>query len=191
MNNKLENTYELCDNCIKVSNVFTDFSGWEHRFSHQELPAFYTVSYLNDFIWYDGDKPWTNDKLSSRNDLKFWGDPVYAEDCRFYIKENNTETWCAWVSSESGYGIGLYVPNVDSYYAGRNDYNGSKSSSDGATNYVAPLNTLKIVSYEPIEYAYLITTGSVSEMRNTFKGSKDFSDNASLHKNYQSMRVKD
>ena len=76
------------------------------------------------------------------------------------------------------------------FYAGRFSYNGSKSSTNGATNYVAPLNTILMVSYTPIEYSYLITTGSVAEIRSTFKENKDFATNATLHQNYQSMRIK-
>ncbi len=187
----MENTYILRDDAIEVKNVFTDYSGWEHRYAQQELPAFYTVSYLDSFVWYDGNDPWTGDTLSRRADLNFWGDVNYADDCLFYIKENNSETWCAWVSAESGYGIGLYVPNVDSFFAGRFSHNGSKKPSDVATNYVAPLNTLKIVSYEPIEYGYLITTGTTKQIRKTFTDNKDFTDNSSLRKNYQSMRTEE
>ena len=186
----MENTYSLQDDCIRVDNRFTDYSGWTHRYAHQELPAFYTVSYLGVFTWYNGEDSWTDAPLSERESLNFWGDAAYADQCRFYVKEKNTETWCAWYNKSSNYGIGLYVPNIDMLYAGRFSYNGSKDSKNGATNYVAPLNTIMMVSYTPIEYSYLITTGNVSQIRSVFKANKDFASNASLHKNYQSMRVK-
>jgi hypothetical protein len=89
------------------------------------------------------------------------------------------------------YGIGLYVPNVDILLAGRHAYNGSKDSKNGATNYVAPLCTLKMVSFEPIEYSYMMTTGSLEEIRRTFKANKDFATNESLHNNYISDRIED
>lgn len=187
----MENCYTVYEDYIRVDNRFIDFSGWNHPYSHQELPAFYTVSYLNKFTWYDGSNPWQNDKLSSRSDLNFWGDSRYANDCRFYIRKSNTETWCSWTNSNVDYGIGLFVPNVDSFFAGKHAYNGSKNPADGACNYVAPINTLKMVSYEPIEYSYIMTTGSVNEIRNVFKENKDFASNSSLHKNYQSMRAPD
>ena len=187
----MENTYTVNADTIRVDNRFVDFSGWTHPYSHQELPAFYTVSYLNTFSFYNGTKPWTDGRITSRDDLQFWGDARYAESCRFSMKEENTETWCSWTSSQSGFGVGLYVPNIDQFYAGKYNYNGSKDPANGATNYVAPLNTLKIVSYDPIEYSYLITTGTVEQIRAAFKRNKDFSDNASLHKNYVSMRVID
>ncbi len=196
LNNKIsrsymENKYTLSADTLRVDNRFVDFSGWQHKYSHQELPAFYTVSYLDRFTWYNGAKPWTGDTLSYRDDLQFWGDARYAESCRFAIKEENTETWCAWTAKQSGFGVGLYVPNVDQFYAGKFSYNGSKDPYNGATNYVAPLNMLKIVSFDPIEYSYLITTGTVEQIRATFMKNKDFSNNASLHKNYVSMRVID
>ena len=58
------------------------------------------------------------------------------------------------------YGIGLYVPGADILLAGRHAYNGSKDPADGATNYVAPLETFAITSYRPVVYSSLITTGS-------------------------------
>lgn len=187
----MENSYTLYADRIQVDNRFVDFSGWTHPYNHQELPAFYTVSYLDTFTWYDGSDGWTDDTLSSRYDLNFWGDAEYEADCRFYIKENNTETWCSWTAEENGYGIGLYVPNADSYYAGRFGYNASKDALNGACSYVAPVNTIKIVSFEAIEYSYLMTTGTVNEIRSVFADNKDFADNASLHNNSISMRVED
>ena len=187
----MENTYTLCDGYIRVDNRFVDFSGWEHPYSHQELPAFYTVSYLDTFVWYDGIRPWTGDTLSRRDDLNFWGDPRYSADCQFFLRESNTETWCAWVSSAEDYGIGLYVPNVDLLYAGRHMYNGSTDAYNGACNYVAPINRLQMVSYEPIVYSYMMACGSTEDIRVVFADNRDFADNASLHKNYMSQRLPD
>jgi len=187
----MENKYILEDDYIRVDNRFVDFSGWEHPTTGQELPAFYTVSYLDTFIWYDGSKPWTGDAISSRDDLNFWGDSKYSGDCRFPLRENNTETWCAWVNTDADFGVGLYVPNVDLLKAGRYKYNGVKAATNDATNYVAPINSLKLVSYEPLEYSYLITTGTANEIRATFTENKDFTANAPLHKNYVSLRIPD
>ena len=185
----MENTYTIYDDTVRVDNRFTDFSGWEHIYHGQELPAFYTVSYLSRFTWYNGTKPWTDDELSYNDDLNFWGDAQYEKQCNKYLKIGNTETWCAWTSPESDFGIGLYVPNVDVLKAGRYNFNNSKKASDDATNYVAPVNTMKIVSHEHIEYSYLMTTGSIEQIRSTFKTNKDFADNESLHGNYISSRI--
>lgn len=95
----------------------------------------------------------------------------------------NDETWCAWINKDSGYGIGLYTPNVEILYAGRHGYEiypDATDPSNGACSYVAPLCTLRMVSFEPLEYSYLMTSGSVSEIRETFKDYKDFSTNSDL-----------
>ncbi len=187
----MENTYTLAEDCIRVDNRFVDFSGWTHPSAHQELPAFYTVSYLDRFTWYDGIRPWTNDALSFRDDLNFWGDPQYSADCRFLIRESNTETWCAWTNRDIDYGIGLYVPNVDTYFAGKHAYNGSKDPMSGACNYVAPVNQIRMVSWQPIEYSYLMTTGSVEEIRAVFAENRDFCENTFLRENEISLRIPD
>lgn len=185
----MENTYTLNGDVIRVDNRFTDYSGWTHRYSSQELPAFYTISYLDTFTFYNGIDSWNDGKLAVKPDLNFWGDPAYSASCTFPVKVDNTETWCAWYNRSADYGIGLYVPNIDCLYAGRFSYNGSKDPYNGATNYVAPLNTICIVSFTPIEYSYLITTGNVSTIRSTFKANRNFATNDSLHRNYQSSRV--
>ncbi|MBQ1233147.1 MAG: hypothetical protein IIX86_06430 [Clostridia bacterium] len=187
----MENVYVLEDDHIRVDNRFVDFSGWEHRYANQELPAFYTLSYFDEFTYYAGSKPWQDQPLFTRDNLNFWGDPKYHDDCVFKIRNSNTETWCAWTNGMIDYGIGIYVPNIDILLAGRHAYNGSKDSKNGATNYVAPLCTMKMVSFEPIEYSYMMTTGSLEEIRSTFKANKDFATNESLHKNYISERIED
>ena len=187
----MENVYTVYSDRIQVNNRFVDFSDWTHRYCHQELPAFYTVSYLSRFTLYNGTKPWTDDTMSYRDDLGFWGDSTYYNDCTFLLKNSNTETWCAWTNPGDDFGIGLYVPNVDSYLAGRHAFNNSKESTNGATNYVAPVNTILLTSFEALEYSYLITTGSIEEIRATFVENKDFAANESLHKNHQTRRVSD
>ena len=102
------------------------------------------------------------------------------EECTFTFDENNAERWCAWVSSETNYGIGLYTPNVKQVCAGRYNYNGSKDAKDDATNYVSPGSKLKIISYEKINYSYMVTCGSVDSIRSTFKANKDFASNSGL-----------
>ena len=184
----MENTYTLYADRVQVDNRFVDFSGWEHNVRSQELPAFYTVSFLGTFSFYNGTKPWTGDTLSYRNDLSFWSG---ADRGCFSLKESNTETWCAWTSSASDFGIGLYVPNVDTHLAGRMLYNKSPNSNDNSCNYVAPLKHLKLTSFEALEYSYLITTGSLQEIRNLFTEHKDFADNADLDRNSVPGRVSD
>jgi len=187
----MENTYTLQDDVIRVDNRFVDFSGWEHPAAGQELPAFYIISYLDSFVWYDGAAPWTGDTLSVRDDLQFWGDPAYQNDCSFPVKYSNTETWCAWVKTQEDYGIGLYIPQADRLVAGRHAYNGSRDPKSGACSYFAPVNRIQLVSYRPMEYSYLIAAGSVGAMRDTFTAHRDFTDNAVLAEQKLCSRVPD
>ena len=184
----MENTYTLYPDCVQVDNRFVDFSGWEHNVRSQELPAFYTVSYLGTFSFYNGTKPWTGDTLSYRDDLDFWGGPNRDT---FSLKESNTETWCAWTNSEIDFGIGLYVPNVDTHLAGRFLYDGTPASRLNPCNYVAPLKHLKLTAYEALEYSYLVTTGSLEGIREVFTEHKDFTDNGDLSRNSVSGRSTD
>ena len=184
----MENTYTVYDDRVQVDNRFVDFSGWEHNIRSQELPAFYTVSYLGTFSFYNGTKPWTGDTLSYRDDLSFWAGP--ERGC-FGLRESNTETWCAWTNTEDDFGIGLFVPNVDTHLAGRFLYDGTPVSKLNPCNYVAPLKHLKLTSFEALEYSYLITTGSLQGIRDLFTQHKDFADNADLNRNSSSGRITD
>mgnify|MGYP007053712667 FL=1 len=136
----------------------------------QEVPAFYTVSYLNNYYWYDGDKPWTDDALSVKSDLPFWPDDWPY--CTFKPKAGNTETWSAFVDDD-GYGLGLYTPNITRTVAGRHMYDGSKDPHAASCNYIAPLKAVKLQCFKPVEYSYLITAGQLSEIRERFKSRKD------------------
>ena len=187
----MENVYTLYEDRVLVDNRFVDFSNWTHRMAQQELPAFYTVSHLSVFSFYNGTNPWTNDTLSYRHDLNFWGDYLWAGDCTFRLRRSNTETWCAWTSPEHGYGFGLYVPGVDCFKAGCYQYNNSMDSEDFATNYVAPLKNMLIKSFEPIEYSYMMATGSLPELRALFTEHRDFTANEGLYKNSESIRIQD
>ena len=171
----MENTYILDRDMIRVDNKFTDFSGWEHPMAGQEVPAFYTVSYLGNFWFYNGNKPWQEDELSVRRDLFFW--PEDWSKHTFPLTKENTETWCAW-TDDNDWGIGLYVPDIDGYIGGRHQYDGSKDPFSSSTNYVAPIKKVPIQTLIPIEYSYLIYTGQLSDIRQKFNENKDFCKNS-------------
>lgn len=165
----MENVYTLEKDHIKVDNRFIDFSGYNHgNAKHQELPAFYTISYLDTFTFYDGKNPWTNDSLTVKHNLPFWGNSATSSQCYFGMANENTETWCAWTSKDKGYGLGIYTPEASMLLAGRYSYDRSKDPASGSTNYVAPLITAKMRNYEPFQYSYYITAGTVSTIRTVF-----------------------
>ena len=185
----VENWYTVSDEYIKVDNRMVDFSGYTHPITTQELPAFYTLAYFDDYYWYNGNQPWTG-ALTKEDNLPFWGDPQYVSRTTFNYQTSNTETWAAFVNSDSGYGIGLYVPNADTFKGGIVD-NTKPDTNSGSSNtsYFAPLKELQIVCYEPIEYSYLLCAGNIDDIRSVFKANKDFATNASLDSNSISQKI--
>ncbi len=175
----MENIYSLHDKYLRVDNRFVDFSGYDHDSNRQQkLPAFYTISALKKFSFYNGDKPWTGDTLQEERDLNYW---MYY-DGYFNLKPENSETWCAWTNDDPEYdfGLGLYVPKITTYLAGRFMYNDSPDSLDPATSFVSPLRSMIMKTYKPIEYSYLVTAGSIDEIRKTFTENADLINNDSL-----------
>ncbi len=167
----MESTYIVYPDRVQVNCRFVDFSGWKHIYRDQELPAFYTISYLDTFTCYTGNDSWTDDSLSVYEDLPFWGDAEYAPDCQFKVGK---ECWCAWTEGSDGYGIGLYTPATELLYAGRcGGETRSKDADDSSCSYVAPLTKVELRSYEALTYSYLMTTGSVEEIRTLFTKYKD------------------
>lgn len=181
----MENRYTLTSSYIQVDNRLVDFSGYNHPYNHQELPAVYTLSYFDDYYWYKGTKPWTNDSagLKREDQLPFWGDPANVARTTFNYELANTETWGAYVNESNKYGIGVYVPNIDVIKGGISSSEGNTSSTTEPTSYFTPMKILKMVSFEPIEYSYLICAGHIDTIRQTFTENKDFASNISLNKN--------
>jgi hypothetical protein len=171
----MENVYTLTDTYIYVYNRFVDFSGYTHTSGWQELPAFYTISALNNFYYYNGSSPWMNDTLIKRSDLIFWGQ---TNNQAFELKATS-EFWSAWCDN-SGFGVGLYVPGVYTLHAGKYMYDGSTDPSAHSTNYVAPRRYITLVCGKPLEYSYLITAGSLGDIRDTFRSNRALINNYTL-----------
>lgn len=180
----MENTYSFIGDCIRVDNRFVDFSGWEHPANSHEMPAIYTVNWLDDVVWYAGDKSWTGDTLSWDKIMPYGSDgPCYK---RMWVGQ--TETWCALMKKSADYGIGIYNPGAD-VYSTMGDTDGlTKDATASESSYISPLETIQIVSFEPIEYSYLLAAGSVNEIRSAFRENKDFAANDMLQRSHV-MRV--
>ncbi|MBQ3013198.1 MAG: hypothetical protein IJD74_06640 [Clostridia bacterium] len=194
----IENRYTLKGDYIQVDNRMVDFSGYNHPYTTQELPAFYTLAYLDDYYWYNGKDPWNltsgTANLTREDNLPFWGDTAKFAETTFNYQVSNTETWGAFVSESTLYGLGMYVPNIDTIKGGRLDGSEENKVADAAsgyTSYFAPLKTLQIVCYEPIEYSYLLCAGTLSTIRTTFYNNKDFASNYSLNENSISQKIPD
>ncbi|MBR4727758.1 MAG: hypothetical protein IK080_07695 [Clostridia bacterium] len=155
--------YTLTGSGLSVENTAVDFLQTPWAVRAQEIPAFYTISALGTFVFYDGDAPWTGAPLRVEKELSFWGGKP-----AFDLQDGNDETWCVW-TDDSAYGIGLYSPIASSLLAGRFMYDGTSDADANPTNYVAPLGFFKLDFDAPFTYTYRLTAGSVQEIRDTFQ----------------------
>ncbi|MBQ8209880.1 MAG: hypothetical protein IJZ35_04800 [Clostridia bacterium] len=157
----MEAYYTIDGKMLDVSCRFVDFSGYEETVRTQELPAFYCVEPLNNFVYCD------NGELKYVNNLIFWPDAGYPN----YV---STENWAAFTGeSEDSFGIGLYVPDegATSFLTGvyaRGETTNHSPADDSPTSYIAVVKDMVFKSYTPFEYDFYITTGDVTEIRNTF-----------------------
>lgn len=162
----MEATYSIEDGAVHAKCRFVDFSGYPEAEATQEIPAFYCIEPLNNFVYYGGKKPWTNGKLTSEPDLIFWPDAGYPN---FYSKEN----WAAFTGEfEDSFGIGVYVDKEEAFLAGvfnRETTTNEDPSRDSATSYIAIVKDRVFKSFDPYEYEFYLATGNTTEIRNTFK----------------------
>lgn len=162
----MEATYAVENGAVHAKCRFVDFSGYPENLREQEIPAFYCIEPLNNFVYYKGDKPWTDDVLTSEPDLIFWPDAGYPN---FHSKEN----WAAFTGEfDDSFGIGIYVPDQTRFLAGvfnREQTTNEDPSKDGCTSYIAVIKEMNFKSYEPFEYDFYLATGNTEEIRETFK----------------------
>lgn len=172
----MENCYTLYDSFVKVDNRFVDFSGYIHTLASQELPAFYTVSALRVFNMHNGTKPWQGEAYASNATLDFWA----GNSSQNYSVSSTSESWFAWTDT-TGFGIGVYVPNVTNVLAGRflPDIQ-SYDPMNNSTCYFAPLRQMTLKSGKALSYSYLISAGNIATIRETFKNNRSLIDNSSL-----------
>ncbi len=161
----MEATYSIENGLVHSSCRFVDFSGYPEAECSQEIPAFYCIEPLDNFVYYKGDKPWTNDELTYEKELIFWPDAGYPH---FYSKEN----WAAFTGEfEDSFGIGLFVPDEEAFLTGifsRGNTTNEDPSKDSPTSYIAVTKTRVFKSFEPYEYEYYLATGNVNEIRESF-----------------------
>ena len=162
----MEATYRIENNKVCVSCRFVDFSGYKSVPCDQEIPAFYCIEPFNRFIYYGGDKPWTNDTMTIEPELIFWPDAGYPTF-------TSLENWSAFIGEfDDSFGIGVYVPGETHFLSGvynRETTTNHDPSVDGTTSYIAVVRTNEMQSYSPFEYDYYLTTGTADEMRSNFK----------------------
>ncbi|MBO5065730.1 MAG: hypothetical protein J6D06_06425 [Clostridia bacterium] len=162
----MEATYSIENGAVHGKCRFVDFSGYPEAESTQEIPAFYCIEPFNNFVYYKGDKPWTNGPLTNEPELIFWPDAGYP---KFYNKEN----WAAFTGEfEDSFGIGIYVEGEEEFLSGvfeREKTTEEDPSKAGPTSYIAITKTRIFTSFEPFRYEYYLATGNANEIRETFK----------------------
>ena len=163
----MEATYSISKGLVNVSCRFVDYSGYDSAYTTQEMPAFYCIEPFNRFVYYSGNKPWTGDEtLSYENDLIFWPDAGYPHF-------NVTENWAAFIGEfDDSFGIGIYVPNEATFYAGiydRENTTEKDPSVDNSTSYIAAIEWHNFKSFSPMEYSYYLSTGTTDEIRSNFE----------------------
>ena len=162
----MEATYEFKGNTVHASCRFVDCSekcNTEPR--TQEIPAFYCIEPLNNFIYYSGDNPWSGEKLTTIDNLIFWPDAGYPN----YVSKEN---WAGFRGEfEDSFGIGIFVPDETSFLTGvyeRGTATSADPSVDSATSYIAVTKDVILKHYEPFGYEFYITTGDSDEIRGNF-----------------------
>ena len=56
----MEAWYTLENGMMRATCRFVDYSGYPSVTTTQELPAFYCVEPLNNFVYYSGGEPWSD-----------------------------------------------------------------------------------------------------------------------------------
>ncbi|MFT3702918.1 MAG: hypothetical protein QM802_11130 [Agriterribacter sp.] len=161
-----ECTYEcwikLDGNAVKITsrivNNRPDKKQYEAR--GQELPAVYTNAPWHRLITYRGEKPFTNDTLSTIANHNF--------------PENGNIQWASWQATESwaanvddnDFGLGVWNESVQRFSGGYyGDKNFKGGSRDAPTAYIAP-NSIDILDYNiTYDYNYALIVGDLKQIR--------------------------
>lgn len=187
----VEAKYVFEDGVIKTYCRMVDYSGYPSAQTTQELPAFYTIEPLNNFVYNDvsEDEAWVIQNLKYDESPEFWGinqeyKAAHYSDGSFDANVDVAEHWAAFMASESStsFGIGLYTPETTNFYygcypsiyAGATDdllYRHAESinpAEEDDSSYIAPIGVKTFESYKPTEYMYSLTTGTVDDIQDTF-----------------------
>ena len=186
----VESKYVFEDGMIKVYNRKVDYSGLPAAQTTQELPAFYTIEPLNNYVYNDvtADEAWTSTTMNPKwdEDPEFWGvsDQAYMDayyDGGHPVANHDTpEHWSAFMASKAtdSFGIGLYSPEVTNFYYGvyppkyQDNIPRNAQTEDPAlevnTSYISPIGVRTFQSYEPTTYEYYVSTGTLNQIRYSF-----------------------
>ncbi len=204
-NGYIEVTYYFDDGgALMVDNVYTDFSCFvgEHglRVMGQETPATYFSYPLNYFycetkqgVIFDPNLSEQNGINQPKSSLK--GTVTSAEYFYGINEKYMINDWCAFVN-ENKFGVGIFMPNADTYIASRGRKSNNYYSEEANRmyhkgfftftdeqiipsyasinyNYINPQVIRKMVDFIPLEYSYALFVGDTNEMGAVFGRLKD------------------
>lgn len=136
---------------IRYRFLYTGHRNHEKR--QQEMPAVFVDFDLPNLVFYEGSKPWTNDKLTAT--VPGWPNEMKVRD----------EHWAAYVDDEN-WGMGVYTPGTREITCYR--YKGPGGPIGSGCSYFAPLRTFAVSNSLNLEYQVYLTIGTVSEIRERF-----------------------
>lgn len=131
----------------------------DHPATSQEVPAVFVDWDLKNYVFYDGDKPWTGGELKSEV-------PGRLDLTGKNEERNRTEHWAAYVD-DKGWGIGVYTPGTElstTYRFG----SGPGGPMSGACSYFAPIKVFAVTQGLAYSYDVYMTIGTVEEIRAAF-----------------------
>lgn len=148
---------ELLQDSVKVSVEFKYTGTDGSPVKNQEIPAAFFDRKLSSLMLYDGDKPWTDDKIRTE----------YPKGIDSPFRSKITEPWAAYIDPNTGKGVGIFSPKatlITSYRVGPDE---NPAPSD--CSYVAPLMNFALKNGESYDFEYYIAVGTIEEIRNIFK----------------------
>jgi hypothetical protein len=161
----MESVITLDGDLLNVTARFTDFSIYDHPVSSQEMPAVYFAAPLHRYVCYNGDKPFTGDPVFHYEENWPDGWKAWKDDREFHASEN----WSAWLN-EDGWGAGVHSPGITKHIIalfGDSVFEGEAYLAD-PTTYISPVGEVKLNRFEPFEYKYSMSAGTLDEMREHF-----------------------
>lgn len=151
----MEHWYELNDNTVRVRSR-TTMQRADTTFynpTYQETPAIYVTAPYYRFVYYGGDRPFTNDALTAR--------AASGDQPTHYIAP---EAWVAMVNDQNR-GIGLFHANLMQFAGSFYGQQGVGDEFNNQTGYMTGLPVDQLDYNGVYEYQYVLILGSVDDMR--------------------------
>ena len=160
----MEQWTELKGNIVHVRNRLTchrtDTIYGDEGTNDQEIPAVYPISSLNHLYAYQGDAPFTGEKVDSLDVSEL----IFGTDHFWGRYPSVPEHWMAFLDDD-GWGMAVYSPSATSFLAGRfRPYRNGEANSEG-TSYIAPTRRQELHKNSVVEYDYWLILGTLDEIR--------------------------